>query len=671
MEAASAGTWSWHPVSGLFTVSPHLARLLGYSKQTHTLSRAQCLRLIHRADRAAVEHQPGLDNLPAPTSTGTVVREIRVRAARGGCQWLYVRAQWRYEAPGEGVLDGVAVAIQELRTAQQDRERLFAQLQEQEQRAQITLRSIADGVIATDSTGAITRLNAAAERLTGWPQQEALGRQASEVLNVRAAAADASAPAATDQARAALCPVERCLRENRVVPSPRHAVLHSRGGAAYSVGYSCAPLYIGDSARPDGAVMVIHDVTESKILLDDLSHQASHDALTGLLNRDLDQFKVVNDTCGHSAGDDLLQQLAREYSRHVRERDTLARLGGDEFALIVEHCSIEEALVVAHKVLATTRAFRYTCDGQSFSVGVSIGLIPIHHNTASVEEALRLADHACYIAKEAGCHRVFVQRSGDSDVQRRRNDMHWVSRLGESFSNGQLQLYAQPICPVGRPRSGLHYEVLLRIREEADDTVEPRMFLPAAERYDLMPRVDRWVLQSTVDWLEQQPEHVAALDMCSLNVSQRALADEAYRDFAVGQVRAMKLPPTKLCFEITETGACANLHNTLAFIHGLKDLGCRFALDDFGTGMASFAYLKQIPVDFVKIDGSFITMMTRSRIDFEMVPFTNEISHVMGRQTIAEYVGDHATLRELEGIGVDFAQGYLLGEPRPLALAMH
>ena len=249
--------------------------------------------------------------------------------------------------------------------------------------------------------------------------------------------------------------------------------------------------------------------------------------------------------------------------------------------------------------------------------------------------------------------------------------MHWVSRLGESFSNGQLRLYAQPICPVGRPRSGLHYEVLLRIREEADDTVEPRMFLPVAERYDLMPRVDRWVLQSTVDWLEQQPEHVAALDMCSLNVSQRALADEAYRDFAVGQVRAMKLPPTKLCFEITETGACANLHNTLAFIHGLKDLGCRFALDDFGTGMASFAYLKQIPVDFVKIDGSFITMMTRSRIDFEMVRFTNEISHVMGRQTIAEYVGDHATLRELEGIGVDFAQGYLLGEPRPLALAMH
>src|SRR5450830_146730 len=204
MEAASAGTWSWHPVSGLFTVSPHLARLLGYSKQTHTLSRAQCLRLIHRADRAAVEHQPGLDNLPAPTSTGTVVREIRVRAARGGCQWLYVRAQWRYEAPGEGVLDGVAVAIQELRTAQQDRERLFAQLQEQEQRAQITLRSIADGVIATDGAGAITRLNAAAERLTGWPQQEALGRQASEVLNVRAAAGDASAAAATDQGKAAL-----------------------------------------------------------------------------------------------------------------------------------------------------------------------------------------------------------------------------------------------------------------------------------------------------------------------------------------------------------------------------------------------------------------------------------------------------------------------------------
>lgn len=712
MEAASAGTWSWNPVSGFLKISPHLARLLGYKGDTHMLSRAQVLRLVHRRDRAAVAHQLSTDNLPAPAHPATVALELRVRASGRQYQWLYVRAQWRVDGgKREAVLDGVGVAIQELRTAQQQREQLFDQLREAEQRARITVNSIADGVITTDAGGIVTRLNPAAERLTGWSTEQALGRHACAILGLHAVPAGAdypdhehAPPSAQTSAQAGAdgqhedCPVAICLAEDRVVVSPRNTTVQSRAGQRYSVSFSCAPLHIRAGA-PDGAVLIIHDMTESKILLDDLSHQASHDALTGLLNRrefglrlqrtldrvraeprhgaallymDLDQFKIVNDTCGHSAGDDLLQQLAIEYSTHVRERDTLARLGGDEFALIVEHCSIDEALVVAHKVLATTRDFRYACAGQSFQIGVSIGLIPIHQGTANVEEALRLADHACYIAKEAGRHRVFVQKSGDIDVQRRRTDMHWVSKLGESFSNGQLQLFYQPIHPVGRRDAGVHYEILLRIRESGDGPdgapVEPKIFLPAAERYDLMPKVDRWVLSKTIEWLEASGGHVDALDMCSVNVSQRALADDAFREFAVDRIRAMTVPASKLCFEITETGACANLHNTLIFIDKLKALGCRFALDDFGTGMASFAYLKQIPVDFVKIDGSFISMMRHSRVDYEMVRFTNEISHVMGRRTIAEYVTDEATLRELEDIGVDFAQGYLLGEPRPLAL---
>jgi diguanylate cyclase (GGDEF)-like protein/PAS domain S-box-containing protein len=691
MEAASAGTWSWNPVSGFMKISGHLAHLLGFPAEQHMLSRAQLLRLIHRRDRHNVEHQLSTENLPAPTVPGTVVLEVRVRSLSGKYQWLYVRALWRLDLDKrEAVLDGVGVAIQELRSAQAERERLLLQLQSQERRARITLASIADGVIAADEAGRVTSLNPAAARLTGWRAEDALGQSASNVFNVRAAD-----PVDGDTERAALCPITLCLSEDRVVLAPRNAIVQSRTGEAYSVGYSCAPLHIDEQAQPVGAVLVIHDVTESKILLDDLSHQASHDALTGLLNRrefsmrlqrtldrvrgqplhgaallymDLDQFKIVNDTCGHTAGDDLLQQLAIQYSSHVRERDTLARLGGDEFALIVEHCTIEEALVVANKVLATTRDFRYTCNGQSFQIGVSIGLIPIHQGSASVEDALRLADHACYIAKEAGRHRVFVQKVGDIDVQRRRNDMHWVSRLGESFGNGQLQLYCQPIRALGREQQGLHYEVLLRIGEHGANAVEPKIFLPAAERYDLMPKVDRWVLATTIAWLEDNADHVDQLEMCSVNVSQRALADDSFREFAVELLRSTTVPASKLCFEITETGACANLHNTLGFIEKLKALGCRFALDDFGTGMASFAYLKQIPVDFVKIDGSFISMMLHSRVDFEMVRFTNEISHVMGRQTIAEYVADDATLRELQSIGVDFAQGYLLGEPRPLGM---
>jgi diguanylate cyclase (GGDEF)-like protein/PAS domain S-box-containing protein len=695
MDAASAGTWTWNPVTGKVKVSAHLAKLLGYRDETLQLSRDEWLGLIHpdEAQTLAEKLYPS-DSITEPMP---VLAEIRMLTHQGDYRWMYMRAQWRRDDnDGHTVLHGVGVAIQELKNAEHDRELLFARLQAEEERAQITLRSITDGVITTDASGVITRFNPAAQRLTGWKAEEALGRKAGEVFHVRVPdKADASAPGAEPRTLS-LCPVQICLRENRVVAAPRNTVLFSRTGTNYAVNYSCAPLHIGGEEEARGAVLTIHDVTEAKGLLDDLTYQASHDALTGLLNRrefglrlqrtldrvrddthigaallymDLDQFKIVNDTCGHSAGDDLLQQLATEYRIHVRERDTLARLGGDEFALIVEHCTIDEAHIVANKVLAATRDFRYTCAGKSFQIGVSIGLIPIHSDTANVEEALRLADHACYIAKEAGRNRIFVQKTGDVDVERRRNDMHWASKLTEAFDNGQLQLFCQPIHRVGQGQAGLHYEILLRIQEDGDHPIEPGMFLPAAERYDLMPNVDRWVVSRTVEWLEAHADHVDELEMCSVNISQRALADESFRDFAVELLGSMTVPCHKLCFEITETGAFANLHNTLAFIDKLKQLGCRFALDDFGTGMASFAYLKQIPVDFVKIDGSFISMMTKSRIDFEMVRFTNEISHVMGRQTIAEYVGDSATLRELENIGVDYAQGFLLGEPQPLGIA--
>jgi diguanylate cyclase (GGDEF)-like protein/PAS domain S-box-containing protein len=690
MDAASAGTWSWNPAVGTVKVSPHLARLLGYANEIHQLTREQWLNLIHSDDVRTVADRLYRDDSGA--ALAPVIAEIRFRDRAGDYRWMYMRAQWRYEVEtGHSVLDGVCVATQELKNAQHDRERLFGRLQEEEQRAQITLRSIAEGVITTDASGNVTRLNPAAQRLTGWTVEEALGRQACEVFPVRAPEQGEAA-----QQAATLNPIELCLRENRVVAAPPNTTLIGRNGGSYSVSYSCAPLHILDEQQPEGSVLIIHDVTESKGLLDDLSYQASHDPLTGLLNRrefnlrlqrtldrvrgephngaallymDLDQFKIVNDTCGHSAGDDLLQQLATEYRLHVRERDTLARVGGDEFALIVEHCSIDDAHCVATKMLEATRDFRYMCGGKSFQIGVSIGLVPIHQGTVNVEEALRLADHACYIAKEAGRNRIFVQKTGDIDVQRRRNDMKWASKLGDAFGNGQLQLFSQPIRAVGKERAGLHYEILLRIQEPDSRPIEPAMFLPAAERYDLMPSVDRWVLSKTIDWLEEHEQHVGELELCSLNISQRALADESFRDFAVGLLGSMSVPGHKLCFEITETGASANLHNTLAFIDKIKEFGCRFALDDFGTGLSSFAYLKQIPVDFVKIDGSFITMMMQSRIDFEMVRFTNDISHVMGRQTIAEYVADSATLQELKKIGVDFAQGFLLGEPRPLGLS--
>ncbi len=565
--------------------------------------------------------------------------------------------------------------------------RLRQLLEAEKERAQVTLQAITNGVVTTDVDGLVDSMNAAAERLTGWSEAEARGRPVAAVVALRAG--DDAAPLAQPLAQ----PLALCLQEGRPVIAPAHALLQARGGQRYSVEHACAPLHLSGD-RPGGAVLVLHDVTEARGLLDSLSHQATHDALTGLVNRrefgvrlqralernkeageksgallymDLDQFKIVNDTCGHGAGDELLRQLAHAYGQHVRERDTLARIGGDEFALIVEHCSEAEALRVADKLLETTRAFRYVCKNRSFQLGVSIGLIPIDGMADSVEEALRQADHACYIAKESGRNRVFVQHSGDAEMVQRRNDMYWTTRVGDAFRADQLQLFYQPILALAGATPGLHYEILLRMKNGADSPILPGTFLPSAERYDIMPSIDRWVLDHSLAWLERHPAHVEQLRLCSINLSQRTLADPTFQQYAAARIGASALPPRKLCFEITETGAIANPHKTLAFIDALKALGCSFALDDFGTGMASFAYLQQLPVDYVKIDGSFIQAMARSRVDFEMVRFTNEISHLMGRKTIAEFVASDGILQQLKQIGVDFVQGFLLGEPRPLA----
>jgi diguanylate cyclase (GGDEF)-like protein/PAS domain S-box-containing protein len=552
----------------------------------------------------------------------------------------------------------------------------------EKEKAEVTLAAITDGVLATDLDGNIATINPAAERMTGWSQADALGRPLGEVVHLVDEVSSRTPYADI---------VARCLQERRVIPGVPHATLSSRGGPRYSVDSAVAPVALGDGELI-GTVLVFHDVSEARRLLHQLGFEASHDALTGLVNRrefetrltrtiehskastvnsallymDLDQFKVVNDSCGHAAGDELLHMLSQVYREHVRERDTLARIGGDEFALIVEHCTMPEAVAVAQKVLEATRDFRYPCKGRLFQLGVSIGLIPIDSQSVSVEQALRQADRACYIAKERGRNRIYIHQAGESDMAQRRSDMHWVTRLNEAFQNEQLQLYCQPIMPLKHDGVSLHYEILLRLKS-GGAPIRPGTFLPAAERYDMMPSIDRWVLRSSLAWLEQHPAHAAALNMCTINLSRRTLADQSFQAYAADLIDRSTVAAGKLCFEITENGAIANMQKTISFIKTLSQRGCRFSLDDFGTGMTSFSYLKQLPVDFIKIDGSFIQLMSRSAVDFEMVRFTNEISHMMGRKTIAEYVSDQAIYRQLEDIGVDFAQGYWVGKPRPLS----
>ena len=816
LQAAESGTWKWHLDHDEVEISQAFMRLLGYAGDARTLTFNCWLGFVHDDERAPLREQ--LEAARLCTDRAPVETELRFRSQDGAYHWFFLRANWHQGAAPDDprVFMGVCVNISNIKAAEAEKARLFAELTDErtrfadileqlpsgvvladtatgrltyqnraaheilgrgieaidsyrdyrnysfadvngdpvlpedlplarivrneetgserellyqrhdgarmhlsvtsaaivdndgiariavavlhdvsglkhaelaaateKERAVVTLAAITDGVITADRRGRIISVNPAAERMTGVAQCDAAGRAFRDILQFEEGGG----------ATGLIDAIERCLHEKRVVSNLPHLTMLSRDGHHFSVETAVAPVAL-DDGELIGAVLIIHDVTESKRLMRRLGFEASHDALTGLINRrefevrlkralerarhpggasaallylDLDQFKVVNDTCGHSAGDELLKLLANTYAEHVRERDTLARIGGDEFALIVEHCDVEEALAVASKILEATRNFRYACKGRLFQLGVSIGLTPIDRGTASVEEAMRRADHACYIAKERGRNRVYVHYHRDLDFAQRRSDMHWVTRLTHAFQNDQLQLYYQPIMSLGASNGMKHYEILLRLRNGRTGPVLPGTFLPAAERYDVILKIDRWVLARTLEWLSAHKEHTENLDMCSINLSRRSLADQSFHKFAAELIDACDVPASKLCFEITEHGAIADMQKTIAFIEALSARGCRFSLDDFGTGMTSFSYLKQLPVDFIKIDGSFIQMMSSSQVDYEMVRFTNDISHMMGRKTIAKYVSDASILASLRDIGVDFAQGFCIGKPRPLA----
>ncbi|MCC8999035.1 MAG: EAL domain-containing protein, partial [Candidatus Contendobacter sp.] len=440
------------------------------------------------------------------------------------------------------------------------------------------------------------------------------------------------------------------------------------------------------------------DNTEAQWLAEQLSHQASHDALTGLANRrafeqrlqralenardqsaehalfylDLDQFKVINDTCGHLAGDDLLRQLARVLQVRVRKQDILARLGGDEFGVLMEYCPLQDALRVANSLCQAVSDFRFTWDGKTFRLGVSIGVVAINAASDNFSGVLSAADSACYAAKDAGRNRVHLYTEDDADLARRQGEMQWVARINQALEENRFQLAFQPIVPVLGASKGHHYELLLRMEGESGQILMPGAFLPAAERYHLAAKLDQWVVSTALDWLSGNPHHLDHLALCAINLSGHSLGDEYLLDYLVDRLARQPLLARKLCFEVTETAAIANLGSALHFIQTLKDIGCRFALDDFGSGLSSFAYLKQLPVDFFKIDGMFVEDIASDPVSLAMVNSINDIGHVMGMETIAEFVKDDHILTKLRTIGVNYAQGYGIGKPRPLTdLALH
>ncbi len=421
-----------------------------------------------------------------------------------------------------------------------------------------------------------------------------------------------------------------------------------------------------------------------------IRHLAYHDPLTGLVNRhqfeqrlidalrtpgphallylDLDQFKVVNDTCGHVAGDELLKNLSTILHAQVREHDTLARLGGDEFGLLLENCPQARAKQIAEKLLRAINDFRFTWAERSFSLGGSIGLVPISGDNLTVSDLLRRADIACYAAKDRGRNRVHVYAEDDADLARRHGEMLWVSRINAALEDNRFELYRQHIVPLAEggttPRC---CEILIRMRDEEGRLIAPGAFLPAAERYNLAPAIDRWVVRRLLESLSAARLTGATLpETVFVNISGTTLNDDSFFEFVREQLVRTAMPTASLCFEITETAAVANLSRAVEFIESFRRQGCHFALDDFGAGLSSFSYLKAIPVDYLKIDGAFVRDIHDDPMDRAIVESINHIGHVVGLKTVAEFVETPTLFDTLRDIGVDFAQGFGLHQPEPL-----
>jgi diguanylate cyclase (GGDEF)-like protein len=454
-----------------------------------------------------------------------------------------------------------------------------------------------------------------------------------------------------------------------------------------------APLKM--DGRTAGAVLVLNDMTRESEYINRLSHQASHDALTGLTNRrafeerlgaligslahghdrhsvmfvDLDQFKIVNDTCGHAAGDELLKLVAKTLQSCLRDADVLARLGGDEFGVILQGTSLEDAADVAERLRVCLHEIDFTWRTRAFSTSASIGLIEVTDATTSLEEALQAADVACYLAKEKGRNRVQIHATGDAELERRIGEMAWVQRIRRAAEEDRFALFAQEIAPLSEANGGRHVELLVRLLDANGGHVSPGSFLPAAERFGLMPLIDRWVVSHA---FREIGAHFAdpdapQIDLWSINLSGQTIGEPDFCEFVRGEFRRNGLPHDLVCFEITETCAIANFDTARTFIEAMKALGCSFSLDDFGAGMSSFGYLKQLPVDYLKIDGSFVRDIAEDATDRAMVEAIHRIGHITGKKTIAEFVETEEILEALREMGVDYAQGYAVAKPRPLA----
>lgn len=578
---------------------------------------------------------------------------------------------------GLGALIGIIIAVHVIRRIT----RTETQLQFEKRLAEVTLHSVGEAVITTDIHGKIDYINPVAEAMTGWSLADARHRPLLDVWKIYR----------DDKNIAPENPILTAITEDSIICSAHNVNLKGSADSVFAVEHTAAPIR-DDSGQVHGGILIFRDVTEVRSLASQLSYQASHDALTGLVNRrefeirlqqaldnarnehseyvlcylDLDQFKVINDTCGHAAGDELLKQISNELKKVLRDSDTLSRLGGDEFGVLLEGCSLDKARQIAEKLRETLRKIRFAWDDKQFEVGVSIGVVPISQVSGNLADLLSAADSACYEAKDQGRNRVHLFDPHDINILRRQGEMHWVHRITDALENRNLLLYCQPIKPLRTTDKLLQrYEILVRMKEDNGKLIPPSAFIPAAERYNLMTMIDRYVVESAIRILEQIKRHGQQIHL-SVNLSGQSINEDDFHQFLNNVLNKYDIDPGCLTLEITETATVANFTKATRLISEMKTRGCLFALDDFGSGLSSFSYLKNIPVDFLKIDGSFIRDIVTDETDFAFVRSINQIASIMGLETIAEYVENERIAERLQEIGVDYMQGNYTGKAIPL-----
>ena len=669
-ESGGIGIWELNVATGELIWDARTYQLFG------DISGGRASPLALWAQRVHGDDLPGLQEAIRQAAEGDRLldRDFRVVLDDGEIRHLRGTARAMRDAEGRPIrLIGANWDITELRD-------LAAHLAEDRSLLSVTLESIGDAVITTNARGQITWLNPVAERLTGWTSLEAIGRMLAQVFHV--------VDELTREPMADL--VKACLEQGRLVGRSPNTLLLSRGGDEFGIQDSIAPIKREDGTVL-GTVLVFHDVSEQRRLTGEMSWRATHDALTTLVNRtefearlarllqtaqdtggehallyiDLDQFKLVNDACGHAVGDQLLQQMARMLTDHVRTRDTVARLGGDEFAILMERCTVDQAQRVAQKLCDRMDDFRFIHEERRFRIGLSIGLVPVDRRwqtTAAIQQA---ADTSCYAAKEAGRNRVHTWFDTDVAMRERQYEMQWTTRIEHALDEDTFVLYAQRLRPLKGECAGAHAEVLLRMRQDGA-LVAPGAFLPAAERFHLASRIDRWVLRHVVDWMAALADPTR-IELLSVNLSGQSVGDRSFHRWAL-ELLAKAGPQLcgALCLEITETAAVTNIADAAVFIDQVREHGVKVALDDFGAGAASFGYLKTLRVDTLKIDGQFVRDLVDDPLDEVAVRCFADVAKVMNLTTVAEFVDKPEVLERLLAMGVDFAQGYLLHEPAPI-----